>query len=68
MSTLRTGPDAKGLFGSFGGQYVAETLMPLIHDLAREYDKAKEDPEFHKELAYFPVSYTHLTLPTTSRV
>ena len=57
MSTLRTGPDAKGLFGSFGGQYVAETLMPLIHDLAREYDKAKEDPEFHKELAYFQRDY-----------
>lgn len=57
MSTLRTGPDAKGLFGSFGGQYVAETLMPLIHDLAREYEKAKDDPEFLKELAYFQRDY-----------
>jgi tryptophan synthase, beta chain (EC 4.2.1.20) len=57
MSTLRTGPDAKGLFGSFGGQYVAETLMPLIHDLAREYEKAKDDPEFQKELAYFQRDY-----------
>ena len=46
MTSLRTGPDAKGLFGSFGGQYVAETLMPLIHDLAREYEAAKDDPEF----------------------
>ena len=53
MTSFRNGPDAKGLFGHFGGQYVAETLMPLIHDLAAEYEKAKVDPEFHKELAYF---------------
>ena len=53
MTSFRTGPDANGLFGSFGGQYVAETLMPLIHDLAAEYEKAKLDPEFQKELAYF---------------
>ncbi|MBU2294967.1 MAG: tryptophan synthase subunit beta [Gammaproteobacteria bacterium] len=53
MTSFRAGPDANGLFGSFGGQYVAETLMPLIHDLAAEYEKAKLDPEFQKELAYF---------------
>ncbi|MEK1905542.1 MAG: pyridoxal-phosphate dependent enzyme, partial [Pseudomonas sp.] len=57
MTSLRTGPDANGLFGSFGGQYVAETLMPLIHDLAAEYNKAKVDPEFIKELAYFQRDY-----------
>ena len=57
MTSLRNGPDAKGLFGHFGGQYVAETLMPLIHDLAREYEKAKDDPEFLKELAYFQRDY-----------
>ncbi|MFO6385398.1 hypothetical protein ACLBYN_73355, partial [Pseudomonas aeruginosa] len=28
MTSYRNGPDAKGLFGRFGGQYVAETLMP----------------------------------------
>ena len=57
MTSLRNGPDATGLFGSFGGQYVAETLMPLIHDLAAEYEKAKADPEFIKELAYFQRDY-----------
>jgi tryptophan synthase beta chain len=48
QSNLRTGPDANGLFGSFGGRYVAETLMPLILDLDREYELAKKDPEFIK--------------------
>ncbi|PTU74401.1 tryptophan synthase subunit beta [Pseudomonas mangrovi] len=57
QNSYRNGPDAKGLFGHFGGQYVAETLMPLIHDLAAEYEKAKADPEFIKELAYFQRDY-----------
>ncbi len=47
-SNLRSGPDDNGLFGAFGGRYVAETLMPLILDLAREYEAAKEDPAFKK--------------------
>ncbi|MGK8471075.1 tryptophan synthase subunit beta [Stutzerimonas stutzeri] len=57
MTSYRNGPDAKGLFGHFGGQYVAETLMPLIHELAAEYEKAKANPEFAKELAYFQRDY-----------
>lgn len=57
MTSYRNGPDTKGLFGHFGGQYVAETLMPLIHELAAEYEKAKADPEFAKELAYFQRDY-----------
>ena len=39
-------PDAEGRFGEFGGRYVAETLMPLILDLEKEYRAAKEDPAF----------------------
>ncbi|TXH95830.1 MAG: tryptophan synthase subunit beta, partial [Pseudomonas sp.] len=57
MTSLRTGPDTKGLFGRFGGQFVAETLMPLINDLAAEYEKAKTDPAFLEELAYFQRDY-----------
>lgn len=53
MSSLCNSPDEYGLFGDFGGQYVAETLMPLILELGREYEKAKQDPAFIEELAYF---------------
>lgn len=42
---------------SFGGRYVAETLMPLVLDLAREYEAAKADPKFLEELAYFQRDY-----------
>jgi tryptophan synthase beta chain len=45
-NSLRTGPDQRGHFGQFGGRYVAETLMPLILDLEREYEAAKVDPAF----------------------
>jgi len=48
-NSFRTQPDERGHFGQFGGRYVAETLMPLIHDLEREYRAAKEDPAFHAE-------------------
>ena len=57
QSNLRNGPDANGLFGAFGGRYVAETLMPLILDLNREYEAAKIDPAFIEELAYFQRDY-----------
>ena len=50
-NSLRTQPDERGHFGNFGGRYVAETLMPLILDLEREYRAAKEDPAFQAELA-----------------
>ncbi|RMN13616.1 Tryptophan synthase beta chain, partial [Pseudomonas savastanoi pv. glycinea] len=57
QTNFRSGPDANGLFGSFGGRYVAETLMPLVLDLNREYEAAKADPEFAKEMAYFQRDY-----------
>ena len=45
-NSFRTQPDERGHFGQFGGRYVAETLMPLILDLEREYTAAKVDPAF----------------------
>ncbi|MBB5985388.1 tryptophan synthase subunit beta [Sphingobium lignivorans] len=48
-NSLRALPDERGHFGAFGGRYVAETLMPLILDLEREYRAAKDDPAFEAE-------------------
>ncbi|ACT60026.1 tryptophan synthase subunit beta [Hirschia baltica] len=47
-NTWNKWPDESGRFGEFGGRYVAETLMPLILDLEKEYEAAKADPEFEK--------------------
>jgi tryptophan synthase beta chain len=54
MNTLpnsyREGPDPNGHFGAYGGRFVAETLMPLVLDLEKAYETAKNDPAFHAEL------------------
>lgn len=44
-------------FGIYGGQYIAETLMPTLIELEREYLKAKEDPEFRREMQYLLADY-----------
>jgi tryptophan synthase beta chain len=43
-------PDAAGRFGRFGGRYMPETLMPLVHDLDAAYSAAKVDEGFQAEL------------------
>ena len=44
-------PDATGHFGPYGGMFVPETLMSALHELAAEYDRARNDPAFQEELA-----------------
>ncbi|MBX7531737.1 tryptophan synthase subunit beta [Qipengyuania sp. 1XM1-15A] len=48
-NTYRNQPDERGHFGDYGGRYVAETLMPLVLDLEREYRAAQADPEFQAQ-------------------
>ncbi|MBO6526314.1 tryptophan synthase subunit beta [Erythrobacter sp.] len=48
-NSFRNQPDERGHFGDYGGRYVAETLMPLVLDLEREYRAAQGDPEFQRE-------------------
>jgi tryptophan synthase beta chain len=50
-------PDAEGRFGTFGGRYVAETLMPLVLDLEQEYARAKVDPKFREEFDWLLEHY-----------
>lgn len=46
-------PDALGHFGPYGGMYVPETLMHPLQELHREYEKARQDPEFRHEFEYY---------------
>jgi len=50
-------PNEKGYFGSFGGRYVSETLMPLILEVEKEYNKIKRDNDFKKELDHYMKTY-----------
>jgi tryptophan synthase beta chain len=56
-NSFRTGPDEQGMFGIFGGRFVAETLMPLILDLEKEWEAAKNDPAFKAELTALSTFY-----------
>jgi len=56
-NTFRAGPDEHGHFGIYGGRFVAETLMPLILEVERAYEAAKQDPAFAAELAYYLKHY-----------
>ena len=58
LNSYRRGPDDKGFFGMFGGRFVAETLMPLILDLERAYEKAKADPSFQAEIDHLNLHYS----------
>lgn len=42
-------PDARGHFGKYGGQFVPETLMAPLRELAEAYARYREDPDFVAE-------------------
>lgn len=47
----------KSTFNEYGGQYVPEELIPALEELEREYEKAKLDDEFKKELNKYLKDY-----------
>src|SRR5436853_1617298 len=51
MRAIETLPDAHGHFGVYGGMFVPETLMTALQELAAEYERAKNDPQFQNQLA-----------------
>jgi tryptophan synthase beta chain len=61
-------PDVRGFFGGedgFGGRYIPETLMPACEELAREYETARCDPAFQKELDGLLSEYAGRPSPLT---
>ena len=54
-----------GHFGPYGGQYVAETLMGPLAELAKAYDEAKKDPEFQREFQAILKEYVGRESPIT---
>lgn len=56
-STFTRGADAQGQFGSFGGRFVAESLMPLILDLEQAFNTALAEPNFLAELDRFQAEF-----------
>ncbi|MCS7233968.1 MAG: tryptophan synthase subunit beta [Synergistetes bacterium] len=42
--------EKRGYFGSFGGRFVPETLIPALEELENIYFSLKDDPSFKEEL------------------
>ena len=53
----RYDPDDLGHFGKFGGRYVPETLMPVLEELKRDYEKFRFDKDFWAEVDYYYKQY-----------
>ena len=52
-------------YGTYGGQYVAETLMKPLADMAAAYDEAKADPAFKREFDEILRDYVGRESPLT---
>ena len=50
-------PDERGYYGTYGGRFVPETLMPTLENLTRVYQEAMKDPLFLDELKYYLNNY-----------
>jgi tryptophan synthase beta chain len=68
MDTLYEWPDQHGKFGSYGGKYVPETLIPALHELETVYTKLKKDAGFLSELRQLQQNYNGRPTPLTHAV
>ncbi len=57
MQKLKSQPDKQGHFGPYGGMFVPETLMSALQELSAEYDRARKDAKFKRELDYYLREY-----------
>ncbi|MCH8568001.1 MAG: tryptophan synthase subunit beta [Balneolales bacterium] len=58
-------PDTRGYFGSFGGKFVPEILIPALDQLESEYNVVKTDPDFNKERFHHLKEYVGRPTPLT---
>lgn len=58
-------PDRFGRFGSFGGRYVPEVLLPAVTELESEYLSARNDDGFQAELNALLHHYVGRPTPLT---
>ena len=57
------GPDARGRFGRYGGQYIPETLMAAVEELVAAFDAAHKDEAFAREFEYLSRTFSGRPTP-----
>jgi tryptophan synthase beta chain len=55
--------DKKGYFGDYGGQFVPETLMPVLDELTQAYQKVKDDKAFWRDFERLSRDYSGRPTP-----
>ena len=63
MTELKTQPDERGHWGTYGGRFVPETLMAPLEELTAAYLSARDDPSFQSELAMLLRDYAGRPTP-----
>ena len=56
-------PDNRGYFGTYGGRFVPETLVPALDELTAAYEKAKSDVSFWAEFDSLSRDYSGRPIP-----
>ena len=65
MTTATALPDARGRFGTYGGRYVPEVLIPALDELAEAWATLREDSKFRAELASLSKDFVGRPTPLT---
>jgi tryptophan synthase beta subunit len=65
VTTTATLPDARGRFGTYGGRYVPEVLIPALDELAEAWSALRDDPAFRSELASLARDFVGRPTPIT---
>jgi tryptophan synthase beta chain len=60
---MQSQPDRHGHYGTFGGRYVAETLMPALLELESAYKRLRRDREFKREVRDYLREYAGRETP-----
>ena len=56
-------PDRFGHFGTYGGRYISETLMPAVLELEEAYLRWRKDPGFRREFRAYLRDYVGRPTP-----
>jgi tryptophan synthase beta chain len=63
LPEMGRGPDSRGRFGRYGGQYIPETLMAAVEELAAAFDAAQQDVAFAREFDYLSRTFSGRPTP-----
>jgi tryptophan synthase beta subunit len=65
VTIATTLPDARGRFGTYGGRYVPEVLIPALDELAEAWAELREDAGFRGELSTLSETFVGRPTPIT---